>query len=59
MSPEELSVWGVQEGKEYPCDMGPKDTSNETDFFICDIRMIPNANFQQLKVMSHSTPVHL
>lgn len=61
MSPGELSVWGVQEGKEYPCIMEAKETSNETDFFICEIHMTPNAQFQQLKVISqsHSTPVHL
>lgn len=56
MSPAELSVWGLQEGKEYLCIMEAKETSNETDFFICEIQKTPYAKFQKLKVIfqSHS-----
>lgn len=61
MTLTELSVWGVQEGKEYQCIMETKGTSNEIDFFICEIQMIPDAEFQMLKVpktQSHSAPLH-
>ncbi|XP_068443123.1 plexin-C1-like [Clinocottus analis] len=50
MSMAELSVWGVEEGKQYPCIMKAKESSNETDFFICEIQRTPNAKFQHLKV---------
>ncbi|XP_068163545.1 plexin-C1 isoform X2 [Antennarius striatus] len=48
--PVELMVWGVQEGKQHPCIMEEKETSVETEFFICEIRMTPKAKFQQLKI---------
>ncbi|KAK9525497.1 hypothetical protein VZT92_016195 [Zoarces viviparus] len=50
MTPAELSVWGVEGGNQYPCVMGAKETSNEMDFFICEIQRTPNAEFQHLKV---------
>ncbi|XP_074481400.1 plexin-C1 isoform X2 [Sebastes fasciatus] len=50
MSPAELSVWGVEEGKQYLCIMEAKETSNEIDFFICVIQRTPNATFQHLKI---------
>ncbi|XP_044042985.1 plexin-C1 isoform X2 [Siniperca chuatsi] len=51
MTTAELSVWGVQEGKQFPCIMETKETSNETDFFICEIQRTPDAKFQQLMIM--------
>ncbi|XP_054481059.1 plexin-C1-like [Anoplopoma fimbria] len=50
MTLAELSVWGVEEGKEYPCIMQDKETSNEMDFFICEIERTPKAKFQQLMI---------
>ncbi|XP_040002696.1 plexin-C1 isoform X2 [Xiphias gladius] len=50
MTTAELSVWGVQEGKQYPCIMEAKETNNETDFFTCEIKSTPNAKFQQLMI---------
>lgn len=50
MTLAELSVWGVKEGKEYPCIMEAKHTNNETDFFICEIQRTTNAIFPQLLV---------
>ncbi|TNN54600.1 Plexin-C1 [Liparis tanakae] len=50
MSPAEVSVWGVEEGRSYPCIMEAKESSNETDFFICEIQQTPNAKFQHLRV---------
>ncbi|XP_034719215.1 plexin-C1 isoform X2 [Etheostoma cragini] len=50
MTIAELEVWGVEEEKQHPCIMEAKETSNETDFFICEIQKTPNANFQQLKI---------
>ncbi|XP_069556198.1 plexin-C1 [Brachyistius frenatus] len=46
----ELLVWGVQDGKEYRCIMEDKETSNETDFFNCEIQSLPDASFQELKI---------
>ncbi|TKS91123.1 Plexin-C1 Virus-encoded semaphorin protein receptor [Collichthys lucidus] len=43
MTTAELSVWGVQDEKEYPCIMEDKEKSNETDFFICEIQQTPSA----------------
>ena len=49
MTTAELTVWGVHEGKEYPCIMNYKEISND-DFFICEIRDTMDATFQHLKV---------
>lgn len=50
MREAELSVYGVQEGNTYPCIMKDKETSNETDFLICEIERTPFTKFQQLMV---------
>ncbi|XP_034381825.1 plexin-C1 [Cyclopterus lumpus] len=50
MSLLELSVWGVEGGKQYPCIMEAKESSNETDFFICEIQQTPNTKFQHLMI---------
>ncbi|XP_070847708.1 plexin-C1 [Chaetodon trifascialis] len=50
MTTDEVSVWGIQEGKQYVCVMEGKETSKETEFFICEIRMTPGATFQQLMI---------
>lgn len=50
MSIKDVSAAGVYEGKDYPCVMEAKDTNNQTDFFICQIRSVPDMNFRQLKV---------
>lgn len=51
MTKAELSVWGVQDKKQYPCIMQDKEKNNETDFFICEIQQTPNAfKLQMLKV---------
>ncbi|XP_040029319.2 plexin-C1 isoform X2 [Gasterosteus aculeatus] len=50
MTLAELSVWGVKEGKEYPCIMEAKHTNNETDFFICEIQRTTSAIFPQLLI---------
>ncbi|KAK5848791.1 hypothetical protein PBY51_008483 [Eleginops maclovinus] len=44
----ELSVCTVQ--GEHPCVMKDKETSNETDFFICEIEKTPFPKFQQLRI---------
>ncbi|XP_077356058.1 plexin-C1 [Festucalex cinctus] len=51
MSIEDVSALGVHGGKEYPCVMRDKDTDNQTDFFICEIRNVPDVNFRHLKVL--------
>nr|XP_057933721.1 plexin-C1 isoform X2 [Doryrhamphus excisus] len=51
MSIEDVSALGVYEGKDYPCIMKNKETSNQTDFFICEIQSAPDAKFKQLKVI--------
>lgn len=55
MSPQELSVWGVQRGADYKCEMQKKETSNETDFFTCKIEQTSEAKFQKLKVILQLT----
>ncbi|XP_039647724.1 plexin-C1-like [Perca fluviatilis] len=50
MTVAELEVWGVEEEKQHPCIMETKATSNETDFFICEIKRTPDATFQHLKI---------
>ncbi|TDG96875.1 hypothetical protein EPR50_G00233140 [Perca flavescens] len=50
MTVADLKVWGVEEEKQHPCIMETKETSNETDFFICEIKTTANANFQQLMI---------
>lgn len=57
MSPQELSVWGVQGGADYKCEMQKKETSNETDFFTCKIEQTSEAKFQKLKVIPHCIPL--
>ena len=46
----ELSVWGVQDGQQYPCIIEAKETTNKSDFFICGIQRTPDDNFQHLMV---------
>lgn len=55
ISPQELSVWGVQRGINYKCDMKKKETTNETDFFTCKIEQTSEATFQKLKVIPQVT----
>ena len=50
MTVAELSVWGVQEGEQYICNMEAKKTHNKTDVFICEIQSTSNAEFQHLLV---------
>ncbi|XP_029016185.1 plexin-C1 isoform X2 [Betta splendens] len=51
MTTAELSVWGVHGGKQHPCIMTGKETSNKTEFFHCHIKNTPNVKFQQLMIM--------
>lgn len=44
----ELSVWGIHEGKEHPCEMETKESTN--DFFICKIQTTEKIIFNELKV---------
>ncbi|XP_049422249.1 plexin-C1 isoform X24 [Epinephelus fuscoguttatus] len=48
MTPAELSVWGVKEGKQYPCIF--KEHSNNTDFFSCEIQNTTSAKFEELMI---------
>ncbi|XP_056280772.1 plexin-C1 isoform X2 [Pseudoliparis swirei] len=59
MSLAELSVWGVEGGRRYPCIMEAKESSNETDFFICDIQQTPNAKFHHLMIRYGGQTVRL
>ncbi|KAL7370720.1 hypothetical protein ABVT39_008897 [Epinephelus coioides] len=49
MTPAELSVWGVKDGREYPCVMDPKRTINNTEF-MCQIQGTPDDTFQHFKI---------
>ncbi|KAI3366469.1 hypothetical protein L3Q82_000602 [Scortum barcoo] len=48
MTPEELTVWGINEDKQYPCIMEGKTNNNKPEFFICQIQSPPSATFEQL-----------
>ncbi|XP_034019275.1 plexin-C1 [Thalassophryne amazonica] len=50
MKPEEVLVWGVHKGNQYPCEIKPEDTSNATDFFICDIQSTPKMEIQYILI---------
>ncbi|XP_061570692.1 plexin-C1 [Cololabis saira] len=50
MTTADLLVWGMQNEHDYPCIMETKESSNDTDTFICDIQSTPQVNFQQLKI---------
>ncbi|KAM8740468.1 plexin-C1-like isoform 1-T1 [Acanthopagrus schlegelii] len=50
MTVAELSVWGVQDGQQYPCIIEAKETTNKSDFFICGIQRTPDDNFQHLMI---------
>ncbi|MEQ2216575.1 hypothetical protein XENOCAPTIV_018557 [Xenoophorus captivus] len=50
MTTEELSVWGVKDGKQYPCVMkGKNNSSTAADYFICDIQNA-TVKFNQLTI---------
>lgn len=55
ISLHEVSVWGVQRGIDYKCDMEKKETTNETDFFTCNIEQTSETTFQKLKVILQSS----
>lgn len=50
MTPAELTVWGIHEGKQYSCIMEDKETSNKIAFFSCEIQSPLDATFEQLMV---------
>lgn len=51
MKTGELLVWGIQDGKQHPCIVKDKESSNKTDSFICHISGTHSANFRELQVM--------
>ncbi|GLD64974.1 plexin-C1-like protein, partial [Lates japonicus] len=59
MSAAELSVWGVQEGKQYPCIMKSKETFPKIDLFICSIQNTPDAEFLHLIIKYGDKTVRL
>ncbi|XP_026218353.1 plexin-C1-like [Anabas testudineus] len=50
MTAAELSVWGVQDGKQYPCIMKDKETNKKTEFFSCQIENTTDIEFQYLMI---------
>ncbi|KAK2858816.1 hypothetical protein Q5P01_003436 [Channa striata] len=46
----DVSVWGLQEEKQFPCIMREKGTSTETEFFVCEIQSAPDLEFQHLLI---------
>ncbi|XP_071358919.1 plexin-C1-like isoform X2 [Trachinotus anak] len=50
MTMAELSVWGIHEGKQHPCIMVSKETTNKTDFFTCEIQSMPDVEFKNLMI---------
>ncbi|XP_071400026.1 plexin-C1, partial [Centroberyx affinis] len=50
ISPAELKVQGFKEETPYDCVMETIETSNGTDFVICEIRSTPNAKIHFIKI---------
>ncbi|XP_029969065.1 plexin-C1-like [Salarias fasciatus] len=50
ITPAELSVWGEQEEKRYPCITEDKDPGEEFNFYSCEIQSPPSAQFQTLMI---------
>ncbi|XP_047431419.1 plexin-C1-like [Mugil cephalus] len=50
MTTAELLVWGIEEGKKYPCIMEEKETDNQTDFFTCEIQNTSSFTFQHIEI---------
>ncbi|XP_029016213.1 plexin-C1-like isoform X1 [Betta splendens] len=59
MTTAELSVWGVHGGKQHPCIMTGKETSNKMEFFHCHIKNIPDVTFQELMIQYGDRTVRL
>ncbi|XP_018558410.1 plexin-C1 isoform X1 [Lates calcarifer] len=59
MTEAELSVWGDQEGKQYPCIMKSKKTTNEIEHFICEIKNTSKTNFQKIMIKYGEKSVEL
>lgn len=52
MTTEELSVWGLKDGKQYPCIMkGKNKTHTGANYFICQIQNTTHVKFSQLTVI--------
>ncbi|XP_014874483.1 plexin-C1-like [Poecilia latipinna] len=51
MTTEELSVWGVKDGWQYPCIMkGKNKTHTGANYFICEIQNTTHVKFSQLTI---------
>ncbi|XP_027899862.1 plexin-C1-like [Xiphophorus couchianus] len=51
MTTEELSVWGLKDGKQYPCIMkGKNKTHTGANYFICQIQNTTHVKFSQLMI---------
>ncbi|XP_076732078.1 plexin-C1 isoform X1 [Maylandia zebra] len=59
MTTAELSVWGVQDSKEYRCAMETNKTSDETHSFTCEVKNPPGVEFQLLLIKYGSRTVSL
>ncbi|XP_034529607.1 uncharacterized protein LOC117805110 [Notolabrus celidotus] len=59
MTKEELSVWGIHEGKPHPCIMTEKDTHEETDYFLCEIQGTPITEFEEIMIQYGDQTVNL
>ncbi|KAM9328284.1 plexin-C1-like [Pholidichthys leucotaenia] len=59
MTTAELSVWGVQEEKQYPCIIKDNRRNIETDFLMCEIPSIPTEEIQLLVIKYGDKTVRL
>ncbi|KAL3976696.1 endonuclease G, mitochondrial [Sarotherodon galilaeus] len=59
MTTAELSVWGVQDSKEYCCIMETNKTSDETHSFTCEVKNPPDVEFQLLLIKYGNRTVSL
>ncbi|KAK2858814.1 hypothetical protein Q5P01_003434 [Channa striata] len=46
----DVSVWGLQEEKQFPCIMREKGTSTDMEYFVCEIQSSPDLEFHHLLI---------
>ncbi|KAF7658340.1 hypothetical protein LDENG_00013920 [Lucifuga dentata] len=59
MTTAELSAWAVHEGTQHPCIMEKIETSNDTEYVICEIQNTPNVEIQYLMINCGGKTVRL
>ncbi|XP_035985880.1 plexin-C1-like [Fundulus heteroclitus] len=59
MTPEELLVWGIQNGKQHPCIMKSKESRKDIEIFSCEVQSLQNADIAQIKISYGEATINL